>query len=139
MRVLLAEDNPVNQRLALRILEKRGHNVLVAGNGREAVSACEDQPFDVVLMDVQMPEVDGFEATAIIREREKGSGRRTPIIAMTAHALNGDKERCLAAGMDAYVAKPVRSLELLDLVEKYAVSNKPHGRDSGQAGRYTLN
>jgi two-component system, sensor histidine kinase and response regulator len=139
LRVLLAEDNPVNQRLALRILEKRGHNVLVARNGREAVSACEDQPFDVVLMDVQMPEVDGFEATAIIRGREKGSGRHTPIIAMTAHALNGDKERCLAAGMDAYVAKPVRSLELLDLVEKYAVSNEPRGRDIGQAGRYTLN
>jgi two-component system, sensor histidine kinase and response regulator len=127
LRVLLAEDNPVNQRLALRVLEKRGHKVQVACNGIEAVSAMKHQSFDVVLMDVQMPEVDGFEATATIRELEKGSARHTPIIAMTAHALNGDKERCLEAGMDAYIAKPIRFLELLDLVARCAAGNQPGG------------
>jgi PAS domain S-box-containing protein len=112
LRVLLAEDSHVNQRLAVRILEKQGHSVRVAHNGREAVEAAGREPFDLVLMDVQMPELGGFEATALIREREKGTGRRVPIIALTAHAMKGDRERCLAAGMDGYVAKPILTREL---------------------------
>jgi signal transduction histidine kinase/ActR/RegA family two-component response regulator len=119
LHILLAEDNPVNQRVAVRTLEKRGHTVRVAGNGREAVEAWQAQRFDVVLMDVQMPEVDGFEATAAIRARE-GAGRRTPIIAMTAHAMKGDRERCLAAGMDGYVTKPFQVEELFRALEAAA-------------------
>ena len=120
VRLLLAEDNAVNQTLAVRILEKRGYSVTVAGNGREAVAAYE-KGFDVVLMDIQMPEMDGFEATAAIRQIEKGSGIRTPIIAMTAHALKGDQEKCLASGMDGYVSKPIRTSELVAEIEKFLV------------------
>ena len=116
LRLLLAEDNAVNQRLAVSLLEKRGHQVVVAGNGREALAALDDGPFDAVLMDVQMPEMDGFEATAAIRGRESATGGHTPIVAMTAHALKGDRERCLAAGMDAYVSKPLRPQELFDVL-----------------------
>jgi two-component system sensor histidine kinase/response regulator len=108
LRFLLAEDNPINQRLAVRLLEKQGHSVVVAGNGKETLRALEHQEFDVVLMDVQMPEMDGLEATAAIREREKGSGKHIPIVAMTAQAMKGDRELCLAAGMDGYVAKPIQ-------------------------------
>jgi CheY-like chemotaxis protein len=118
LRVLLAEDNTVNQRLALRLLEKQGHAAVVAGNGREAVTAWETQPFDLVLMDVQMPEMGGFEATAAIRAREKATGRHTPIIALTAHAMKGDRERCLRAGMDGYVAKPIQAEELMHAMEE---------------------
>ena len=112
LRVLLAEDNRVNQHLAVRMLEKRGHRPTVARNGREAVEAFERERFDLVLMDVQMPEMSGLEATAIIREREKIAGGHLPIIAVTAHAMKGDRERCLRAGMDGYVAKPLRGSEL---------------------------
>jgi signal transduction histidine kinase/CheY-like chemotaxis protein/HPt (histidine-containing phosphotransfer) domain-containing protein len=112
LRILLAEDNPVNQMLATILLEKQGHTVVVAGNGKEALAALERQSFDSVLMDVQMPEMDGFEATARIREREKAIGGHIPIIALTAHAIKGDQERCLEAGMDGYVAKPIDSEEL---------------------------
>ena len=101
LRVLLAEDNSVNQTLGVRLLERRGHAVVVAETGSAALGALANQPFDVVLMDVQMPEMDGLEATALIREREKTTGKHIPIIAMTANAMMGDKERCLAAGMDA--------------------------------------
>jgi signal transduction histidine kinase/DNA-binding response OmpR family regulator len=113
LSVLLAEDNPISRTLALRLLEKHGHRVVVVQNGREVLEAVQREQFDAVLMDVQMPEMDGFEATEAIRRQEQGTGRHLPIIAMTAHAMKGDRERCLAAGMDAYIAKPVQSRELL--------------------------
>jgi signal transduction histidine kinase/DNA-binding response OmpR family regulator len=118
LRILLAEDNPVNQQLALGILAKYGHSVQVACNGREAVEAIERENFDVVLMDVQMPRMGGFEATGIIRERERRLGRHTPIVAVTAHAMKGDRERCLEAGMDDYTTKPLRTAELLAVIER---------------------
>ena len=108
LRILLAEDNLVNQMLVVMRLQQRGDEVVVANNGKEALAAWEAERFDVVLMDVQMPEMGGFEATAAIRARERDSGRHTPIIAMTAHALKGDRERCLEAGMDDYLSKPLR-------------------------------
>jgi len=137
LRVLVAEDNAVNQRVVVRLLEKFGHAVVVTGDGRQALAAlfgqesgvrgqesgktglltpdpCPLTPaFDLVLMDVSMPEMDGFETTQAIREREAGAGKRTPVVAMTAHAMKGDRERCLAAGMDDYVSKPVERAELL--------------------------
>jgi signal transduction histidine kinase/DNA-binding response OmpR family regulator len=108
LRVLLAEDNAVNQKLAVSLLEKDGHSVRVASNGKQALAALEQERFDVVLMDLAMPEMDGFEATAAIRAREQETGQHQPIIAITAHALKGDRERCLQAGMDGYVTKPFR-------------------------------
>jgi len=122
LKILLAEDNPVNQQVASRILERRGHAVIVAGDGRSALAALEGaHGFDAVLMDVQMPEMDGLEATRAIRERERGAGGgRVPIIAMTAHAMEGDRERCLAAGMDGYISKPVEADDLVRTVERAA-------------------
>jgi signal transduction histidine kinase/DNA-binding response OmpR family regulator len=117
--VLLAEDNLVNQRLATRLLEKRGHRVVVAANGREALEAIGKQAFDLVLMDVQMPDMDGLEATARIREAEKMTGKHQPVVALTAHAMKGDEEKCLAAGMDGYLVKPIRPQELDDILEKH--------------------
>jgi CheY-like chemotaxis protein len=117
-RILLAEDNHVNQILAVRLLERRGHRVVVAQNGREAVELLDKDQFDLVLMDVQMPEMDGFEATAAIRQKEERSGRRTRILAMTARAMKGDEERCLSAGMDGYIAKPIHAEELYRLLEQ---------------------
>jgi CheY-like chemotaxis protein/nitrogen-specific signal transduction histidine kinase len=116
-KILVAEDNPVNQIVAVRLLERRGHVVTVAANGREAVAAVERERFDLVLMDVQMPEMDGFEATATIRQAESGTGRHLPIIAMTARAMKGDDERCRLAGMDGYLPKPIRSADLYAIVE----------------------
>ena len=116
LRVLLAEDNVVNQRIAAAVLEKRGHGVTIVGDGRAAVAALEAErglPFDLVLMDVQMPGMDGLEATAIIREREKRTGSHIPIIALTAHAMKGDRDVCVGAGMDGYVSKPLKAEELL--------------------------
>jgi signal transduction histidine kinase/ligand-binding sensor domain-containing protein/CheY-like chemotaxis protein len=110
--ILLAEDHPVNRKLALLILERQGYRVTAVQNGREALAALERQSFDLVLMDIQMPEMDGIEATLLIREREKGTGRHVPILAMTAHTMQGDREKCLTAGMDAYVSKPIRPAEL---------------------------
>jgi len=117
LRILLAEDNVVNQRVAVRLLERRGHSVVVAADGREALAALEAHEFDLVLMDVHMPHVGGFEATARVRRREARSGRHVPIVAMTARAMKGDRERCLEAGMDGYVAKPVREAELWGAIE----------------------
>jgi CheY-like chemotaxis protein len=108
LRVLLAEDNVVNQRVGQRLIEKLGHSVVVVGDGRQAIRALEEREFDVVFMDVQMPELDGIEAAAAIREKERTSGKHQIIIAMTAHAMKGDRERCLAAGMDGYLSKPIR-------------------------------
>jgi two-component system sensor histidine kinase/response regulator len=119
LKILLAEDNLVNQRLAMRLLEKRGHAVAIAGNGLEALAAAEKDTFDLVLMDLQMPEMDGFEATAALREREKETGIHLPVIALTAHALTGDRERCLEAGMDGYLTKPIRPQELDASLEIY--------------------
>ncbi|MGB9464408.1 MAG: response regulator [Candidatus Acidiferrum sp.] len=119
LRVLLAEDNLVNQRLAVRLLEKRGHRVVVAGTGIEALKALEKESFDLVLMDVQMPEMDGLEATAVIREKEKSGGVRHAVVALTAHAMKGDREKCLAAGMDGYLTKPIRPQELDKLLDSY--------------------
>ena len=129
-RILLAEDNIVNQRLASTILKKQGHYVTVAANGREALEVLRREAFDIVLMDVQMPEVDGFEATAAIRDQERDTDTHIPIIAMTAYALKGDEERCLAAGMDGYIAKPVRPQELLAVVKRCARKSQVSlGRD----------
>jgi CheY-like chemotaxis protein len=116
LNILLAEDNAVNQALAVRLLQKRGHSVTVAANGKEALAALENKSFDVILMDVQMPEMDGFAATAAIRENEKISGAHLPIIAMTAHAMVGDRDRCLQAGMDDYISKPIRPEQLAKLL-----------------------
>ena len=121
LRVLLVEDNPVNQRLATRMLEKRGHRVVLAGNGREALEELAKASFDLVLMDVQMPEMDGFQATAAIREKEKTTGIHLPVVALTAHAMKGDRDKCLAAGMDGYLTKPIMPRELDDLLESYLV------------------
>jgi len=135
LRILLAEDNVVNQRVASRLLQKRGHRVVVAVTGREALKALEEESYDLVLMDVQMPEIDGVEATAKIREMEKLTGRHQLVVALTAHVMKGDVERCLSAGMDDYLSKPIRLQELDDLLDKY-VSNEerirsPEDRDSG--------
>ena len=117
LRVLLAEDNPVNQKFAVRVLQGAGHTVTVANNGREAIEHTGSQEFDIVLMDVQMPEVDGLDATRAIRVRERGR-TRLPIIAMTANAMKGDREMCLEAGMDGYVPKPVKKDVLFAEVER---------------------
>jgi CheY-like chemotaxis protein/HPt (histidine-containing phosphotransfer) domain-containing protein len=121
LRVLVAEDNPVNQALLLRVLEKQGHLPELAHNGREAVALAATGCFDIVLMDVQMPEIDGLAATAAIRDQESRHGTtHIPIYAMTAHALKGDEERCLAAGMDGYISKPVDFARLREVLQQVA-------------------
>ena len=117
--ILLAEDNPVNQKLAVRALEKLGHKVTLAENGLQAVSAASGQSFDLILMDVQMPEMGGFEATANIRQMERKLGKHTPIIAMTAHALHGDRERCIDAGMEEYISKPIQLSKLKEVIDMF--------------------
>jgi signal transduction histidine kinase/CheY-like chemotaxis protein len=119
LRILVAEDNPVNQRLATRLLEKRGHQVVLANNGRQALDALKKQTFDLLLMDVQMPQMDGLQATAAIRLEEAGSGRHLPIVALTANAMQGDREKYLLSGMDGYLAKPIRTPELDEVLEIY--------------------
>jgi two-component system sensor histidine kinase/response regulator len=130
--ILLAEDNIVNQKLAVRLLEKRGHKVMVAGNGREALAALDQRPYDLVLMDVQMPELGGIEATIMLREKEKLTGSHQFIVAMTALVMKNDRERCLAAGMDGYLAKPIRPQELDEALDacmaKRGISSKDVSR-----------
>jgi CheY-like chemotaxis protein len=124
LRVLLAEDNPVNQLVARTILEKQGHTVVSAHNGREALARVQAERFDVVLMDVQMPEMDGLAATSAIRQIESASGAHLPIIGVTAHAMKGDRERCLASGMDGYVSKPIRPAALYAAIDE-AIARQP--------------
>ncbi len=124
LRVLLAEDSPVNERLARSILEKKGHAVVPAYDGREALARCLTEKFDVVLMDVQMPEMDGLEVTAAIRRLEAATGAHLPIVGVTAHAMKGDRDRCLAAGMDGYVSKPIRTEALFDAIDA-AIERRP--------------
>jgi two-component system, sensor histidine kinase and response regulator len=120
MHILLAEDQPINQLLAVRMLQKRGHSVVVANNGREALAVLARESFDLVLMDIQMPEMDGFEATHTIRLQEENTGRHLPIIAVTAHAIKGDRERCLAAGCDDYLTKPIGWLLLNEALARWS-------------------
>ena len=127
LRVLLAEDNVVNQRLASRLLETKGYQVDVVGTGCAALAALEEERYDIVLMDVQMPEMDGTEATAVIRAKERKHGGHQVVIALTAHAMKGDDERCLAAGMDGYLSKPIRPQELFEFLAKYDHDNQIGG------------
>ena len=118
LHILLAEDNPVNQVVASRLLEKQGHSVVTVENGREAVTAADTQEFDLALLDLQMPVMDGMEAIGLIRQNEERRGRRhLPVIALTAHAMRGDRERCLAAGMDGYIPKPINRHDLFSAIE----------------------
>ena len=132
LKILLAEDNAVNQKLALRMLEKRGHNVTVVNNGKEAIALYEQKEFDLILMDMQMPEMDGFEATTALRKMEKATDTHVPIIALTAHAMKGDRKRCLNAGMDGYVSKPIKAKELFDTIENLTFDTY-EGNDSRQS------
>jgi two-component system sensor histidine kinase/response regulator len=125
LRILLVEDNRINQRVALRMLEKDGHQVTIAEDGKKALLAVEQNAFDLVLMDVQMPEMDGLETTTAIRDRERGTRRHLPIVAMTARAIKGDRERCLAAGMDDYIAKPVAFAELRRVLSVIRATTSP--------------
>jgi hypothetical protein len=125
LRVLLAEDNVINQRLTVRLLEKQGHTAVVATTGREALEVLREQAFDVVLMDVQMPDLGGLEAAAALRAAERGTGRHLPVVALTAHAMKGDRERCLAAGMDDYLAKPIKPQELGDVLARHFPPDAP--------------
>ena len=125
LNILLAEDNLVNQKLAIRLLEKRGHQVTLAQNGKEALAELQDKTFDLVLMDVQMPEMDGLEATRTLRLREQTTGKHQSVVAMTALAMKGDKERCLDAGMDGYLTKPIRPQELDAVLDQYSMEELP--------------
>ena len=128
LRILVAEDNATNQKLVSAMLDQQGHSATVVGNGTLAVQRAAQEPFDVILMDVQMPEMSGIEATAAIRKQEEGTGRHLPIVALTARAMAGDREQCLAAGMDAYVAKPVRATELFSAIDAAIAGTAPSQR-----------
>jgi CheY-like chemotaxis protein len=132
LRILVAEDSMVNQRLAVSMLQKMGHTVMIAGSGKEALDVYERHPFEVIFMDVQMPEMNGLEATQRIRSMEKGSDSHIPIIAMTAQAMSGDRERCLAAGMDDYVDKPVSSKSMAAALERTILRLLPVALETGE-------
>lgn len=134
LRVLLAEDNLINQKLTLRILEQQGHDVTVVTNGQEALAAYDPDAFDLVLMDVQMPLMDGYEATARIREREAQTNTHMPIIALTARAMQGDRERCLDAGMDDYISKPMRKQKVQEVIQRNGPYRRPDEAESVEAG-----
>jgi CheY-like chemotaxis protein len=125
LRILIVEDNPVNQLLLTRLLDKRGHSVTVAGNGKLALESIENHTYDLVFMDVQMPEMDGIEATILLRERERKTATHLTVIGATAHAMVGDRERCLQAGMDGYLSKPIRAKELDELLDRYLAARRP--------------
>jgi two-component system sensor histidine kinase/response regulator len=127
LRILLAEDNVVNQKLACRLLENHGDIAVVAATGVQVLATLEQQSFDLILMDAQMPEMDGFEATAAIRRMEQATRAHIPIIAMTAHAMVGDRQRCLEAGMDGYIAKPVHAHELFETIESVLLAHAGPG------------
>ena len=139
LRILIAEDNPVNQKVARGILERAGHTLTLAANGLEATRAVENGLFDLILMDIQMPLMDGFGATAAIRARGNAAGGQTPIVAMTAHARPEDREKCLAAGMDAYISKPIRRLELLEAVHLYGDRRRTRAADPGMGNAVLSN
>ncbi|MCJ7681823.1 MAG: response regulator, partial [Candidatus Aminicenantes bacterium] len=124
LRILVAEDNPINQKVAAHILQKYGNTVILANNGKEALEALKKEEFDLILMDVQMPVMDGFQATAAIRKTEKTTGKHIPIIALTAHAMKGDKEKCLEAGMDDYVSKPIKPDILFQTIDEQMLTNR---------------
>ena len=132
-RVLLAEDNAVNQRVAVRMLERLGCRVDVAGNGLEAIDLSGRLPYDIIFLDCQMPELDGYGAARAIRKREAG-GPRVPIIALTANAMDGDREECLAAGMDDYLSKPVVMASLASALQRYTTDGRTSGRAHGRTG-----
>ncbi len=138
LQILLAEDNAVNQMVAVAILSKRGHVVRIAANGQEALAAYQRDRFDLVLMDVQMPVMGGFEATAAIRALERATRTRVPIVALTAHAMKGDRETCLAAGMDGYLTKPFKGLDLIQEVERLTAGHGPVVAEDGDAGDGSL-
>jgi two-component system sensor histidine kinase/response regulator len=125
LHILLAEDNAVNQKLAVRMLEKRGHTLVVASTGKEALAAWKRERFDLILMDVQMPEMDGFEATAAIRQAERLTGVHIPIVAMTAYAMSGDRQRCLEAGMDGYIPKPIQAQTVFEVIKAMCSPSPP--------------
>jgi CheY-like chemotaxis protein len=125
LRILLAEDNVVNKKVAARVLERRGHRVTLANNGAESVTLYGQDTFDLILMDIQMPVMDGYEATLAIRNAERKTGAHIPIVALTAHAMTGDRENCLAAGMDDYISKPIHLEELLQKVEQFSPRGTP--------------
>lgn len=131
LRILVVEDNFINQRLAQALLEEAGHTPVLAASGRAALAALERESFDIVLMDIEMPEMDGFQTTAAILRREETTGSHIPILAMTAHSTPEDRERCLAAGMDGHIAKPMRYEELIELVER-AVRREPELRPAAR-------
>ena len=131
LHVLLAEDHEINRTLATRILEKRGHRVTSAADGCEVMAQLDLDTFDVVLLDLSMPNMDGFETTTAIRERERGTGCHLPLVALTAHAMQGDRERCLAAGMDAYLTKPVRPGPLRDELMTWGLGGRGPGSENG--------
>jgi CheY-like chemotaxis protein len=132
-RILIAEDNLVNQRVAIYMLEKQGHQVTGAMNGEEALAALEKENFELILMDIQMPKMDGFQATRLIRDKEKETGLHLPIIAMTAHAMKGDREKCLAVGMDDYIAKPLNVKQLSETIARVMSLLPAAGEDAGRA------